>query len=222
MVCDWHLGEELCFQCVFVHICGTPCSTVDHDKTTICLAHRWPWWLQQWHPGTPPPQLIQGFGLFVCIDWIVILSGTQDFDFSSLSKALAGAQRPRIGLKSGCRILNFQQFFLNLTQANEEGRAEWQLEYDFLGYYGLPSWQLTVESWILTVDFWPLTVEKWLPRLLWFVLFTHDYWLLTVDCWMLTIDYWLLTFDCSKNYFLGYYGLLSLLFDHWLKQKITS
>ena len=34
------------------------------------------------------------------------------------------------------RILNFQQFFLNLTQANEEGRAEWQLEYDFLDYYG--------------------------------------------------------------------------------------
>ena len=65
MVCDWHPGEELCFQCVFVHICGTPCSTVDHDKTTICLAHRWPWWLQQWHPGTPPPQLIQGFGSFL-------------------------------------------------------------------------------------------------------------------------------------------------------------
>ena len=25
---------------------------------------------------------------------------------------------------------------MNLTQANEEGRAEWQLEYDFLDYYG--------------------------------------------------------------------------------------
>ena len=38
------------------------------------------------------------------------------------------------------RILNFQQFFLNLTQANEEGRAEWQLEYDFLDYFG---WRTT-------------------------------------------------------------------------------
>ena len=42
-------------------------------------------------------------------------------------------------ISTDCRILNFQQFFLNLTQANEEGRADWQLEYDFLGYYGLPS-----------------------------------------------------------------------------------
>jgi len=42
------------------------------------------------------------------------------------------------------RILNFQQFFLNLTQANEEGRAGWQLEYDFLDYYGLKD--MTVSS----------------------------------------------------------------------------
>ena len=72
--------------------------------------------------------------LFPCIS---IISGTQDSVFSSLSRKRAGVLNFfSIQSESECRILNFQQFFLNLTQANEEGRAEWQLEYDFLDYYG--------------------------------------------------------------------------------------
>ena len=53
-----------------------------------------------------------------------------------------------------CRILNFEQFFLNLTAANEEGRADWQLEYDFLGYYGL----YIVHCWLLNFNYRLLTL----------------------------------------------------------------
>jgi len=61
------------------------------------------------------------------------------------------------------RILNYEQFFLNLTQANEEGRADWQLEYDFLGYYGLDDMELdTVAGLVASMETGGLALEKFL------------------------------------------------------------
>jgi len=61
------------------------------------------------------------------------------------------------------RILNFEQFFLNLTQANEKGEAEWQLEYDFLGYYGLENMELSsVAGLVAAMEQGGLPLEKYL------------------------------------------------------------
>ena len=122
------------------------------------LVHCWRWWLQPLLRGTLPPPLIQGFPLLLFVDFIVYFifgftfvilhslrnPGLRLFQFDQdTGRWLINDQWSFLQwflLPTDGRILNFRQFFLNLTEANEEGRADWQLEYDFLDYYGLTSW----------------------------------------------------------------------------------
>ena len=133
----------------------------------MCLVRHWRWWLQQWHPGTPPPQLIQGFGSFLHRPgWsFSILSGTPDFDCSSLNKPLAGVERLRIGCK-------------------------WFSDPDWLQDFELPAILLEPDPSKRGGES-RLAAGVWLPQLLWFALFTIDYFLLTVDYFLLTVDQWL-------------------------------
>ncbi|XP_023341908.1 acid sphingomyelinase-like phosphodiesterase 3b [Eurytemora carolleeae] len=52
-----------------------------------------------------------------------------------------GANNPGLRLfkysKNDGRVLDFSQFYLNLTQANEIGKAHWELEYSFLDFYNI-------------------------------------------------------------------------------------
>ena len=118
------------------------------------LVHCWRWWLQPLLRGTLPPPLIQGFPLLLFVDFIVYcIFGFPQEPWPSSVPVWPGHWKVTnqrsvdqwsflqwFLLQTDGRILNFRQFFLNLTEANEEGRADWQLEYDFLDYYGLTSW----------------------------------------------------------------------------------
>lgn len=37
-----------------------------------------------------------------------------------------------------CQVLDYTQYFLNLTEANINGRAEWRVAYNFTHLYGMP------------------------------------------------------------------------------------
>merc|ERR1712179_821435 len=64
-----------------------------------------------------------------------------------------GANNPGLRLfefnKTTGQIVDYHQFFLNLTKANEVNVAEWELEYSLLQYYNLSDMSVTSISSLL-------------------------------------------------------------------------